>query len=71
MRDLTQLKEFYLKWKDRMELPPMPSDSALEAQMHQMICEFPSLEDLHAESQKWLLAHGFSPQVERSEKKSN
>ena len=70
-RDLPALKEFYLKWKERMELGPLPSDAALEAQMHQMICEFPSLADLHAESQAWLLAHGYFPQVEKSEKKQN
>lgn len=70
-RNLPALKEFYGKWKEKMELPPMPSDDALEAQMHQMICEFPSLADLHAESQAWLLAHGVSTQVEKSEKKQN
>ncbi|MCI0595813.1 MAG: hypothetical protein L0Z48_04640 [candidate division Zixibacteria bacterium] len=70
-RDLSALKEFYIKWKEKMELGPLPSDEALEAQMHQMICEFPSLADLHAESQKWLLEHGFTPQVEQSEKKRN
>lgn len=70
-RNLMQLKEFYLKWKEKMELPPLPADGLLEAQMHQMICEFPSLADLHAESRKWLLEHGFTPQVEKSEKKSN
>ena len=70
-RDLSLLKEFYLKWREKMELPPMPADAALEAQMHQMICEFPSLADLHAESQAWLLAHGVSTQVEKSEKKQN
>jgi hypothetical protein len=70
-RELSQVKELYLKWKDKMELPPLPSDAALEAQMHQLICEFPSLADLHAESRAWLLAHGYSPQVEQSGKKSN
>ncbi len=70
-RELSQLKEFYLKWKDKMELGPLPADPELEAQMHQMICEFPSLADLHVESRAWLLEHGFSPQVEKSVKKSN
>lgn len=68
-RDLAQIKALYSKWKEKMELPPLPSDEALEAQMHQMICEFPSLADLHAESQKWLLEHGNSSQVEKSGKK--
>lgn len=66
-RDVSLLKEFYLKWKEKMELPPLPSDSDLEAQMHQMICEFPSLSDLHAESRKWLLEHDVSPPVEKSD----
>ncbi|HXF49223.1 MAG TPA: hypothetical protein VNL73_07345 [Verrucomicrobiae bacterium] len=70
-RDLSLLKEFYGQWKEKMELPPMPTDSTLEAQMHQLICEFPSLSDLHAESQAWLLAHGYLPQAEKSEKKQN
>ena len=66
-RDLPQIKEFYAKWKERMELPSIPADDVLEAQMHQLICEFPSLSDLHAESRKWLLEHGVSPQVEKSD----
>lgn len=69
-RDLARLKAFYLQWKDKMELGPLPSDSQFEAQMHQMICEFPSLSDLHAESRKWLLEHGFTPQVEKTEPKT-
>lgn len=69
-RDLSLLKEFYLKWKEKMELPPLPADADLEAQMHQMICEFPSLADLQAESQKWLVEHGFTVQVERIDKSS-
>ncbi len=69
-RDLSKVKEFYIKWKEKMELPPLPADGALEAQMHQLICEFPSLADLHAESTKWLLEHGFLPQVEKSGKKT-
>ena len=68
-RNLAQVKDFYRKWKDKMELGPLPVDDALEAQMHQMICEFPSLSNLHAESRAWLLEHGFSPQVEKSGKK--
>ncbi len=70
-RDLPQVKEFYIKWKDKMELPPLPTDDVLEAQMHQMICEFPSLSDLHAESRKWLTEHGFSMRVEKSDEKMN
>ncbi|MGH8003515.1 MAG: hypothetical protein ACRECJ_02165 [Limisphaerales bacterium] len=69
-RELPLVKEFYVKWKEKMELPPMPSDPALEAQMHQLICEFPSLADLHAESKKWLLEHGFLPQAEESGQKT-
>lgn len=65
--DLARLKAFYAKWKDKMELGPLPPDGQLEAQMHQLICEFPSLSDLHAESKKWLLEHGFSLQVEKTE----
>jgi len=59
-RDVAQVKEFYILWKDRMELPPIPADDVLEAQMHQLICEFPSLSDLHAASRGWLLEHGFA-----------
>ncbi len=70
LRDLAQLKEFYIKWKERMELPPIPVDEVLEAQMHQLICEFPSLADLHAESRKWLLEHGFATQVETPDQKT-
>ncbi len=66
-RDLARLKDFHLKWKDKMELGPLPSDDKLEAQMHQMICEFPSLADLQAESKKWLLEHGFTLRAEKSE----
>lgn len=69
-RDLAQVKELYIKWKERMELPPLPADDVLEAQMHQMICEFPSLADLHAESRKWLAEHGFSMSVEKSDEKT-
>ena len=69
-RDLPQVKEFYIKWKERMELPPIPADVVLDVLMHQLICEFPSLSDLHAESKKWLLEHGFSPQVEQSDQKA-
>ena len=69
-RELPQVKEFYVKWKERMELPPIPADDVLEAQMHQLICEFPSLSDLHAESRKWLLERGFSPQVEKPDQKT-
>jgi hypothetical protein len=69
-RDLALVKTLYLKWKERMELPSLPSDADLEAQMHQMICEFPSLADLHAESRKWLVEHGFTVQVERIDKSS-
>lgn len=70
-RNLSQLKDFYLKWKEKMELGPLPAEEVLEAQMHQMICEFPSLADLHAKSKKWLLEHGFAVHVEKSEKKTN
>jgi len=69
-RDLPQVKEFYIKWKERMELPPMPADDLLEAQMHQLICEFPSLSDLHDESRNWLVRHGYTVQVENAEKQS-
>ena len=63
-RDLARVKEFYLRWKEKMELRPLPPDELLEAQMHQMICEFPSLSDLQAESRRWLLEHGSPVPVE-------
>lgn len=63
-KDLTQIKEFHIKWREKMELALLPHDNQLEAQMHQMICEFPSLSDLHAESQRWLLEHGYNVQIE-------
>ncbi|MCI0331280.1 MAG: hypothetical protein L0196_10140 [candidate division Zixibacteria bacterium] len=66
-RDPAQVREFYLQWKERMELPPLPENDVLEAQMHQMICEFPSLSDLHSESRSWLLAHGFAAPVESAD----
>ena len=33
----------------------------LEARMHKMIMARPDLQDLHDESSKWLIAHGFKP----------
>ncbi len=59
-RDVEQLKIFYLKWQKIMELPVMPSDKELEVEMHRLICELPNLEDMHKESQEWLLLKGHS-----------
>jgi hypothetical protein len=36
-------------------------DADLEARMHKMIMARKDLEDLHAGSREWLIAHGFTP----------
>lgn len=59
-KDLEQLKIFYQKWQKVMELPVMPSDKELEVEMHRLICELPDLQDMHQESQEWLLLNGYS-----------
>jgi hypothetical protein len=56
-RNLDNVKTFYRKWKQSMEMDPMPDDRHLEIDMHKMICELPALEDLHAESLEWLKTH--------------
>ena len=69
-KDWARVKAFYLEWKDKMELAPLPPDDQFEVQMRQMICEFPSLSDLHAESRKWLLEHGYTVQIENASSES-
>jgi hypothetical protein len=36
-------------------------DADLEARMHKMIMARKDLDDLHASSREWLIAHGFTP----------
>ena len=57
-RDLENVKSFYRRWEQAMELVPMPDDRELEIDMHKMILELPALADLHDESLAWLAEHG-------------
>lgn len=70
-KNLRLVKELHQKWLEKMELAPLPPDDQLEAHIHQLICEFPSLSDLHADSRKWLLEHGYAVHVEGSDEMSS
>lgn len=61
--DLGQLKDFYRKWAEPMELPPLPDDARLEEDMHLMILELPGLEHLHQSSRQWLLERGLAVEI--------
>ncbi len=63
LRDLGRLKEFYRKWAEIMELPPMPGDKKLEEDMNLMILELPGLEHLHESSRQWLHGRGLTVNI--------
>lgn len=66
-RDVSALREFLVRSatvrKEPEEAAQLESLShdALEARMHKMIMARMDLADLHDESRKWLIAHGFEP----------
>jgi hypothetical protein len=62
-RDLAQVKLFYQRWQDSMDLPPMPDNKRLEEDMHLMILELPGLSHLHRSSQTWLLERGVTVKI--------
>ena len=45
---------------EAMEIRGIP-EADMEARMHKMIVARKDLEDIHAESREWLVAHGFRP----------
>jgi hypothetical protein len=57
-RDLTQVKSFYHRWQNAMDLGPMPDDKQLEIDMYKMILELPALQNLHSEAMAWLEERG-------------
>jgi len=61
--DLEQVKVFYRKWADAMELPPLPDDQKLEEDMYLMVLELPGLAMLHRTAQEWLSAHGLAVEI--------
>ncbi len=61
--DLTQLKEFYGRWAESMELPPIPDDKKLEEDMYLMILELPGLAHLHQTAQEWLQKRGLVVEI--------
>jgi hypothetical protein len=66
-RDVAALREFLVTAANERndagevaEIQGIP-EADLEARMHKMIMARKDLSDMHDESRKWLIAHGFTP----------